>query len=194
MIAAGRACPGHDMTAQTRHAFSTRWASRADLPALERLMQRSIDALQTGFLSARQIAASHAIMGLDTQLIDDGTYLIAERAGVIAGCGGWSNRATLYGGDHSTALRDPGLLDPARDPAKIRAMYTDPDFARQGVGRLILSGCEAAAAQHGFAAVELMATLSGEPLYTAAGYAPVERVEAIADGVAIPLVRMRKAL
>ena len=118
--------------------------------------------MQIGLLSPEQVAASHAIMGLDTQLIEDGTYLIAKRDGVIAGCGGWSKRATLYGGDHSTALRDPELLDPAHDPAKIRAMYTNPDFARQGVGRLILEGCESAAAQHGFTSVELMATLSGE--------------------------------
>ena len=158
------------------------------------LMKRAIDALQSGLLSPERVAASHAIMGLDTQLIDDGTYLIAERDGIIAGCGGWSMRATLYGGDHSTELRDPELLDPARDPAKIRAMYTNPDFVRQGVGRLILEGCESAAAQHGFASVELMATLSGERLYSASGYTHVKTLEFFANGIAIPLVRMRKQL
>jgi N-acetylglutamate synthase-like GNAT family acetyltransferase len=182
------------MTAPTNNAYQTRWATNHDLPALKALMKRAIDALQTGLLSPEQIAASHAIMGLDTQLIDDGTYLIAERGGIITGCGGWSKRATLYGGDHSTELRDPELLDPAHDPAKIRAMYTNPDFARQGVGRLILEGCENAAAQHGFARVELMATLSGERLYAASGYKPVETVEAVANGIAIPLVRMQKRL
>ena len=165
-----------------------------DLPALKALMKRAIDALQVGLLSREQIAASHAIMGLDTQLVEDGTYLIAERDGVIAGSGGWSRRATLYGGDHSTDLRNPALLDPARDAAKIRAMYTNPDFARQGIGRLILAGCENAAAQAGFTSVELMATLSGERLYTASGYVPVEEVEAVADGLTIPLIRMRKQL
>ncbi len=182
------------MTRTTNTAFDTRWATNADLPALERLMKRAIDALQTGLLTPEQVAASHAIMGLDTQLIEDGTYLIAVRDGIIAGCGGWSNRATLYGGDHSTSLRNPALLDPARDPAKIRAMYTDPDFARQGIGRLILDGCEKAAARHGFASVELMATLSGERLYATAGYVPVEKVEAVVDGIAIPLIRMQKQL
>lgn len=157
-------------------------------------MKRAIDALQTGLLSPEQVKASHAIMGLDTQLIEDGTYLIVEREGVIVGCGGWSNRATLYGGDHSTDLRDPETLDPVRYPAKIRAMYTDPDYARQGIGRLIPDGCEKAAAQHGFTSVELMATLSGERLYASSGYAPVEKVETVVDGVAIPLLRMRKQL
>jgi GNAT superfamily N-acetyltransferase len=172
----------------------TRWATRADLPALTALMAQAIDRLQVGLLSPAQIAASRTVMGLDTQLVDDGSYLIAERGGMIAGCGGWSRRATLYGGDHSTALRNPQLLDPAHDPAKIRAMYTHPDVARQGVGRQVLHECEQAAAAHGFASVELMATLSGERLYAVAGYVPVERIEAKAGGVAVPLIRMRKTL
>ena len=174
--------------------FETRWAVPADLPALRALMALAIDRLQADFLSPEQVAASRAIMGLDTQLVADGTYLLAEREGVMAGCGGWSRRATLYGGDHSAGLRDPQILDPARDAAKIRAMYTHPDFARQGVGRLILAGCERAAADAGFAAVELMATLSGERLYAASGYRPVETVEADVAGVAVPLIRMRKSL
>ena len=174
--------------------FATRWASRADLPALKALMARAIDVLQADLLTPEQVAASHAIMGLDTQLIDDGSYLIAEREGAIAGCGGWSDRATLYGGDHSTGLRDPARLDPARDPARIRAMYTDPAFARQGVGRLILARCEAAAAARGFRTVELMATLSGARLYATAGYEVVEPVTAAGGGVTVPLLRMRKTL
>ena len=165
-----------------------------DLPALTALMKRSIDALQSDLLSAEQVAASHAIMGLDTQLVEDGTYLLVERDGAFAGCGGWSRRATLFGGDHSVALRDPAPLDPARDPAKIRAMYTDPDFTRRGVGRLILDRCERAAVQHGFAKVELMATLSGERLYTACGYSAVESVNVIAQGIEIPMIRMQKPL
>lgn len=174
------------------HAVSTRWATMADLPALGSLIALSIETLQAGFLTPEQIAASRAIMGLDTQLVVDGTYLVAEKDGEIVGCGGWSRRATLYGGDHSTSLRDPQLLDPARDAAKIRAMYTHPRCARQGIGRVILSGCEQAARAAGFSAVELMATLSGQPLYVASGYRPVETVEAIVNEVAVPLVRMRK--
>lgn len=174
--------------------FTARWATLADLPVLREVMDLAIGQLQAGFLTPEQIVASRAVMGLDTQLVEDGTYLIAERDGAIAGCGGWSRRATLYGGDHSTALRRPELLDPARNAAKIRAMYTHPEFARQGVGRLVLDMCECAAAAAGFASVELMATLSGEPLYRACGYAPVERISNDAGGAPVPLVRMRKVL
>lgn len=174
--------------------ISTRWATEDDLPALRALMGLAIETLQAGFLSPGQIAASRAVMGLDTQLVKDRTYLLAEKGGAIAGCGGWSRRATLYGGDHSTSLRDPALLDPARDAAKIRAMYTHPDFARQGIGRLVLTGCEQAAAEAGFSAAELMATLSGRPLYAACGYEPVETTAAMVDGVEVPLIRMRKGL
>ena len=115
--------PHHHHTLRNNHGlFQTRWATEDDLPALKALMMLAIDNLQTGFLSSEQVVASHAVMGLDTQLVKDGTYLIAEKDGVIAGCGGWSKRATLYGGDHSVDLRDPLLLDPRQDPAKIRAM------------------------------------------------------------------------
>jgi GNAT superfamily N-acetyltransferase len=182
------------MTLSTTRTYRMRWAEQSDLPALRVLMKQSIDALQTGLLSAEQVAASHAIMGLDSQLIKDGTYLIAEYDGIIAGCGGWSKRVTLYGGDHSAGSRDPALLDPAQDPARIRAMYTSPDFARQGVGRSVLHGCERAAARHGFGSIELMATLSGKRLYLASGYVPVETVAVVADGTTIPLIRMRKPL
>lgn len=175
-------------------SFRTRWATLEDLPALKTLMARAIDSLQVGLLSTQQIAASHAIMGLDTQLIEDRTYFVAETGSEIAGCGGWSYRATLFGGDHSAELRNPTFLDPTRDPARIRAMYTHPKFARRGVGKLILLRCEEAAAKNGFSTVELMATLSGERLYSAAGYVPMERVEAAADGSVIPLVRMQKKL
>jgi GNAT superfamily N-acetyltransferase len=155
----------------------------------------AIDTLQRGFLTAAEIAASHAVMGLDTQLIADRTYFRIDDDGSLAGCGGWSRRATLYGGDHSTALRQPALLDPAKDAARVRAMYTHPDFARRGVGRLILSLCEAAAAAEGFGSVQLMATLSGEPLYRACGYQELERVHAApVNGIAVPLILMGKSL
>ncbi|HEV7158654.1 MAG TPA: GNAT family N-acetyltransferase [Caulobacteraceae bacterium] len=172
-----------------------RLATEADLPALKRLMALAIDQLQREFLSPAEIAASHAVMGLDTQLIADRTYFRVDEDGALAGCGGWSRRATLYGGDHSTHLRQPAVLDPAHDAARVRAMYTHPSFARRGVGRLILSLCEAAAAGEGFRSVQLMATLSGEPLYRACGYEQIERLAAApVNGVAVPLVLMGKSL
>ena len=175
--------------------LSHRLATLADVPAIRTLMGRAIDALQRDFLSPAEIVASRAVMGLDTQLIVDRGYILVESAGRLAGCGGWSARATLYGGDHSTALRDATLLDPAHDAARIRAMFTDPDFARRGVGRLILALCEDAARAAGFTRAEMMATLAGEPLYAACGYAPVERVGAApVDGVSVPLIRMGKSL
>lgn len=174
--------------------FTHRAATEADIPAIAALMARSIGSLQGEFLTPAQVDASRAVMGLDTQLIADGTYVLVEAAdGQLAGCGGWSRRATLYGGDHSTALRDAALLDPAKDAARIRAMYTDPDFVRQGVGRLVLSICEAAAHASGFARAEMMATLAGEPLYRACGYAPIERIETPGD-VPVPMIRMGKVL
>ena len=130
-------------------------------------------------------------MGIDDQLIDDGTYFVVESDRVIAGCGGWSRRATLYGGNQ-TPGRDARLLDPAVEPARVRAMYTHPAYTRRGVGRLILSLCEAAAAAEGFRTLSLMATLSGEPLYSAYGFLPLERVADSTGGVAVPLIRMEK--
>lgn len=171
-----------------------RKATVNDIPALRDVMRRAIDGLQTGLLDPAQIAASHAIMGLDTQLIADGTYFVAVCDGVPAGCGGWSRRATLYGGDGGAAPRDARLLDPSREPARVRAMYTDPDFARRGVGRRILAASEAAAREAGFAAVELMATLSGARLYSVCGYAAIEDVEAVLGEVRVRLVRMAKEL
>lgn len=176
-------------------ALSHRIATPADLDALGAVMKRSIDALQDGFLTPRQVRVSHRVMGLDSQLVSDGTYFVVERGGRIAGCGGWSWRSTLYGGDLSLVSREPRPLDPRTEPARLRAMYTDPDFARQGVGRLVVGLCEQAAAGAGFRRVTLMATLAGVPLYRACGYVEVERV--LSDpvgGVRVPLVRMEKAL
>ena len=170
-----------------------RLATSADLDALSALMRAAIDELQKPYLDDAQIAASRLLMGLDTQLVADGTYFMVTRAGELAGCGGWSRRATLYGGDQ-TPGRSPALLDPAIDPARVRAMYTHPDHARCGVGRLILQLCENAARAEGFHAVELVATLAGEPLYRACGYTPVEPFEDTRGGAPVPLLRMRKAL
>jgi GNAT superfamily N-acetyltransferase len=161
--------------------------------ALSELMNAAIGELQKPFLTAEQIASSRAIMGLDTQLVDDGTYFIVEQNGVLAGCGGWSRRATLYGGDRSPG-RDAALLDPTKDAARVRAMYTHPSFIRRGVGRLILALCEDAARGEGFTTVELMATMAGEPLYRACGFEPVEKVVDNRGGAGVPLLRMRKTL
>ncbi|MEI9997042.1 MAG: GNAT family N-acetyltransferase [Rhizomicrobium sp.] len=174
--------------------FTHRLATAADLAVLKPLMNAAIGELLKPFLTPQQVAASFSIMGLDSQLVADGTYFVVESDGRIAGCGGWSRRATLFGGDHS-AGRDAALLDPARDAARVRAMYTHPDFARRGVGRLILSLCEAAAAREGFNRVELAATMAGLPLYRACGYREIEAFESdTPEGVKVPLIRMGKAL
>lgn len=156
-------------------------------------MDAAIAELQKPFLDQDQIASSRTIMGIDTQLIDDGTYFVVEIDGQIAGCGGWSRRATLYGGDHSPG-RSGTLLDPSTDAARIRAMYTHPAHTRRGVGRRIITLCEDAARAEGFRRVELMSTLAGEPLYRACGYQPVETVTDDRGGTPVPLLRMRKSL
>ena len=176
-------------TGSLRHRIAT----LADTDALRDLMDAAIAELQKPFLDERQIASSRALMGLDTQLIIDGTYFVVEAGGVPRGCGGWSRRATLYGGDQSPG-RSAALLDPRRDAARLRAMYTAPEHARNGVGRSIVGLCEAAARREGFMTMELVATLAGQPLYRACGYAAVEPIVERAGGVAVPLLRMRKAL
>jgi GNAT superfamily N-acetyltransferase len=173
--------------------FTERLATRRDMPLLRPVIEDAIAVLLREFLDPEQVAASRAVMGVDTRLIDDGTYFVVESEGRIAGCGGWSRRATLYGGDHSTG-RDESLLDPATDAAKVRAMYTHPDFARRGVGRRILALCESAARAEGFTRLELMASLSGRPLYEAAGFEPIEHLTDASGGTPVPLVRMRKTI
>jgi GNAT superfamily N-acetyltransferase len=177
--------------------LTSRLAGPDDIPALEAVMAAAIGELQRGFLTPAQIEASRTIMGLDRQLIADGTYFVVQApgdfGGRIAGCGGWSRRATLYGGDHSPG-RDAALLDPAADSARVRAMYTHPDFARRGVGRLILALCEEAASAEGFIRLELMATMSGRPLYESYGFTAIEEVIDDRGGKPVPLVRMGKAI
>jgi GNAT superfamily N-acetyltransferase len=169
-------------------------ATLEDAPALRVLMNRSIRRLLEPFLTAAELAASFEVMGLDTQLITDRTYYVIEAQGRLAASGGWSRRATLFGGDHS-AGRDAAVLDPAREPARVRAMYTDPDFARRGLGRRVLETCEAAARAEGFVRAELAATLGGVSLYQACGYSEVEPFHAeTSSGVRVPLVRMAKTL
>jgi GNAT superfamily N-acetyltransferase len=176
--------------------FASRLATLEDVPALTAVMDAAIVELQRDYLDDEQIEASRSIMGIDTELIADGTYFVVESGSEIAGCGGWSRRATLYG-NSASAGRDRRLLDPAREPARVRGMYTHPAFARRGVGRLILSLCEQAAAAEGFTRLELMATLAGEPLYTACGFRPLERVADATLGLAsapVPCVRMGKPI
>lgn len=176
-------------------AFTHRIATESDIPALRNVMARAIAQLQSDFLTPEQVAVSSRTMGLDTQLVSDGTYFIVEREGRIAGCGGWSFRGTLFGGDKSLVERDPAPLDPATGAAKIRAMYTDPDFVRQGVGSIILELGENAAREAGFKRIELMGTAAGVPLYERRGYKPVAAIEWIpVDGVAVPHLRMEKQL
>jgi len=174
-------------------AFSHRLAVMGDLPELRALMDLSIRKLIGAYLDEAGVAASFEIMGVDTQLIEDGTYFAVESAGRIVGCGGWSRRATLFGGDHSGG-RNARLLDPAAEPARVRAMYTHPDFARRGIGRLVLSLCEAAAAHEGFRSLELVATVAGEPLYAAAGFSVIERIAVPTSTVTVPCARMSKPI
>ena len=178
----------------TATTLRLRLARPEDMPVLSALMDRAIGELLQAFLPPEGVKASFEIMGLDTQLIADGTYFVVEEGDGIAGCGGWSRRATLFGGDHS-AGRDAALLDPRTDAARVRAMYTHPDHTRKGVGRIILDACEAAAHAEGFATVEMAATMGGVPLYRACGYHDIEPFEAVtSNGYRVPLIRMGKRL
>jgi len=174
--------------------FTHRKAVAADLPELRALMALSITKLVGNYLNPAEVEASFEIMGVDTSLVEDGTYFAIEQQARIVGCGGWSRRATLFGGDHSRG-RDARLLDPAIDAARVRAMYTHPDFARQGIGRTILGLCEAAAKAEGFTSLELMATIAGEPLYSAYGYTVTDRLQIpTSSGIILPGARMTKLI
>jgi GNAT superfamily N-acetyltransferase len=157
-------------------------------------MNLAIAELLKPYLPPEGVEASFEIMGLDTQLVRDGTYFAAIDGAEIIGCGGWSRRATLFGGDHSKG-RDAALLDPAHDAARVRAMYTHPAHTRRGIGRAILDACEAAARREGFTRVELAATLAGEPLYRACGYELIEPFTSRTNnGTEVPLLRMSKRI
>ncbi len=174
--------------------FSHRLATIDDMPVLNDLMNRAMEHFLPNFLSPEQVAASYEIMGLDSRLVADKSYFLVFDDGSLAGCGGWSRRQTLFGGDHSSG-RNPRKLDPKTEPARIRAMYTDPDHARKGVGRFILQLCENAAASEGFSRVELAATSAGIALYKACGYRTIKAWNEITtSGIAVPLTLMRKNL
>lgn len=178
--------------------LSWRIAKETDIPAVTALQMRAIEELQKPFLNSAQIESSKKTMGLDKQLIEDRTYFMikAEDApeGVFAGCGGWGRRATLFGGSHS-AGRSDAFLDPKIEPARIRAMYANPDFARRGVGKLLLALGELAASEEGFSKMTLGSTLAGQPLYEAAGFREISRVDdAAGDGFNVPVITMEKLI
>jgi len=178
--------------------FSLRLATSADIPALHSLIEASVRGLQKNDYTLEQIdGALGTVLGLDTQLVADKTYFVAEAkaacARIIVGCGGWSNRKTLFGSDHAP-VREPEFLDPATDAAKIRAFFIHPDWARRGLGSRILEACESAARAAGFSRFEMGATLTGVPLYLHRGYRILERIEVpLRNGAALPIVRMAKS-
>jgi GNAT superfamily N-acetyltransferase len=186
---------------QLENSFKLRLATPADAPALDALIEASVRGLEAGDYSPAQIdGALGTVLGLDSRLIADQTYYVAEvlgpaskeYGGPIAGCGGWSRRKTLFGADRLPG-REPDLLDPAIDAARIRAIFVDPNFARQGLGSLILARVEAAARAAGFKRYEMGSTLTGVPLYRLKGYREVERIEVpLPNGEALPVVKMVK--
>lgn len=176
-----------------KHRYSLRPATLDDRPELEGLIARSARGLSTDDYSDEQVeGALRGAFGVDTQLIRDGTYFVVLDAARIVGCGGWSRRRTLFGGD-AHATRDAEELDPRTDAARIRAFFVDPDHARRGIGRQLLERCESEAVARGFRRFELMATLPGLKFYAAEGYVAAERVEhSLGNGVTIGFVPMSK--
>lgn len=180
-----------------KKTFTYRLAKTSDIEDIKKLMEAAIVELQKNYLDEEQIKVSHQFMGVDTTLIDDGTYYVilhdeGKESEQIVGCGGWGKRQTLYGGNH-TAGRSDELLDPITDRARIRAMYCHPDWARNGIGKLIMSICENAAKEAGFTKMIMGATLAGQPLYEACGYTVIERtLDETPNGVKIPVLKMIK--
>jgi N-acetylglutamate synthase-like GNAT family acetyltransferase len=176
-------------------SFVVRLATEQDVPSLKQLIPESARALSEGYYTERQTeSAIEHIFGVDSQLIADGTYYVVTEEDQIVGCGGWSKRKTLYGGDQMKG-DDDDLLDPTQDAAKIRAFFVHPNWARKGIGRRLIEVCEQTARANGFRTMEMGATLPGEPLYAAMGYTVTERFDfAMPDGVTLPLALMVKSL
>ena len=174
---------------------SLRIATIADIPELSRLISDSARELSRGFYTVAEAeSAISYVFGVDSALVNDGTYYVATLDGVLAGCGGWSRRNTLYGGDQRP-VGSAALLDPATEPARIRAFFVAPTAARKGVGRAILEACTAAALRAGFRSLTLMATLPGVPFYAALGFhADEDVVDALPDGTMLKFVRMSKSI
>jgi len=176
--------------------LALRLATLADVPAIENLIASSVRTLQAHhYTSSQREAALGTVFGVDRSLIDDGTYYVIEAAGSeLAAAGGWSRRATLFGSD-SSPVKEDRWLHPARDAARIRAFFVSPPYARRGLGTRLLEACEAAARAAGFTRLELMATLTGVPLYSRHGFLPIEEAAApLANGETLPLVRMAKQM
>jgi GNAT superfamily N-acetyltransferase len=175
--------------------FAIRLAVVDDVPALSALIAASVRELQAAeYTPEQRETALRSVYGVDTQLIADGTYFAVESDGELVGCGGWSRRKTLYGGDQFAA-REDWLLDPARDAARIRAFFVHPKWARQGIGAMILEQCERAAVAEGFTRLEMGATLTGVPFYRAKGYDALEELAvAMPDGQSLRIIRMGKSL
>jgi N-acetylglutamate synthase-like GNAT family acetyltransferase len=175
--------------------YTIRKAKMNDCPAIEKLIALSARGLSAQDYTPEQIeGALQGAFGVDTQLIKDGTYFVVEAEGLMVGCGGWSKRKTLFGSDKREA-RDPGELDPAIDPAKIRAFFVHPDWARKGIGRALLDRCESEAKAAGFRSFEMMATLPGVRLYAACGYFGSEKVQyKLPSGKTIEFVPMKKSI
>jgi GNAT superfamily N-acetyltransferase len=173
-----------------------RLAEPRDISALELLVPLSTRALQSAYYSTAQIeGALGSVFGVDRQLIADSTYFVIEEGVTLVGCGGWSKRKTLYGSDQGRVAREDTLLNPASEPARIRAFFVHPHRARRGIGRKLLAACEQAAAAAGFRSFELVATLAGVPLYAAGGYRALEHYDLILDnGLPLPAVRMGKSI
>jgi GNAT superfamily N-acetyltransferase len=171
-----------------------RLARLEDIPELENLIPESARTLQANYYTPTQIeGALRTVFGVDTQLIQDQTYFIAENADQIVGCGGWSKRKTLYGGDQGKTSECDQLLNPNLDPAKIRAFFIHPAWARQGIGSQIMQQCEAAALNAGFKTIEIIATLAGEPLYRKFGYFTRQQFGILLPNIStLPVVRMFK--
>jgi GNAT superfamily N-acetyltransferase len=173
--------------------YSIRPSTEADIPVLEDLIPVSVRVLQAAYYSHAQMeAALGPVFGVDRSLIKDGTYYVVVDAGRIVGCGGWSRRSAVFGGDRHRQTED-ALLNPNDDPARIRAFFIHPDYARRGIGRMILQTCESAIVAAGFRKALLVATLAGEPLYARFGYMEQERYEVpLREGLNLPVVRMGK--
>jgi len=176
-------------------AIALRQATRADIAQIESLIARSARGLSADAYRPSQIeGALRGAFGVDTQLLADETYFVAEEEGRFVGCGGWSFRSTLFGSDARSG-RDASMLDPCTQAAKIRAFFVDPQNARRGIGTLLLERCEQEARDHGFSQVELMATLPGVKLYAARGYVGSAMVHYdVGAGESIEFVPMRKVL
>jgi len=170
-------------------------AHHADIPALQELIALSGRALSVGFYTPSQAdAITRHVFGVDSQLIDDQTYFVLECDSRIVACGGWSKRRTLFGGDKAKTGPDP-LLDPASESARIRAFFVDPSMARRGLGRKLMDACVAASRSAGFSSLELVATLPGEPLYIASGFAVLDRFDLDPpEGIRFPVSPLRLEL